>query len=218
MTWNRSNFSPNGILKKIVAGFDTSSFPVENVSWYDAIEFCNRLSESDELSPCIRLANVKRGENGSIESADVTAVAGTGYRLLTEAEWEYSCRAGTATRFNFGSDISFREANVSDIFGGVSETTKPKLGPTKVGTYHANAMGLYDMHGNVCEWCLDMYLEDHESLGETDPINVTNGTQRICRGGSWLGTPPLDARSAARTSFVPTFRNGFIGFRMARRP
>ncbi|MEX1230913.1 MAG: formylglycine-generating enzyme family protein [Planctomycetaceae bacterium] len=143
--------------RRVIATSDR--FPVENVSWYDAVEFCNRLSEKEKHNPYYKLENVRRTD-GWITYADVTITGGTGYRLPTEAEWEYACRAGTTTAFNFGNTCSQQQANVLGGYPAVkpdSRTWNPIRTTKSVGSFEPNAFGLYDMHGNVEEWCFDIY-------------------------------------------------------------
>ena len=160
--------------------------PVENVSWDDAVEFCRKLSELPE------------------EKA-----AGHVYRLPTEAEWEYACRAGTTTKFSFGDDESrFGQHAWFDENSG--EKTHP------VGEKKPNAWGLYDMHGNVSEWCQDWH-GDYPSEPVTDPTGPTTGSLRVNRGGSW-GSVAWSCQSGFREGYYPTNRYSSLGFRVARGP
>ena len=174
---------------KSVAGQDTSRFPVESVSWNDAVEFCKKLSEKD----------------------------GVTYRLPTEAEWEYACRAGTTTTFHFGSMLNGDKANVNGSNPYGTATKGPFLQrTTTVGLYPKNAFGLFDMHGNVWEWCEDVYDEKayaSRSGTTTDP-KVTSGSEyRVLRGGSWFNGSRY-TRSASRSRYSPDDRNGVDGFRV----
>jgi formylglycine-generating enzyme required for sulfatase activity len=186
------------IMKENPGNFKGKQLPVESVSWYNAILFCNKLSQSRGLIPAYRI-------EGTAVMWDKSA---NGYRLPTEAEWEYACRAGTNTPFNTGIDITADQANFNDNQGSFLEMTAP------VGSYPANAWGLYDMHGNVFEWCWDWhgyYVRDEQ----TDPTGPVSGSFRIIRGGSWVnGGETL--RSACRGIFISGDGNERIGFRLAR--
>lgn len=190
---NPSRFSPEGGGKKTVAGLKTDWFPVESVSQEDAVEFCRQLSALPE------------------EKA-----AGRVYRLPTEAEWEYACRAGTTSPFHFGSRLNGQEANCDGGFPYGTTSRGPFLQrPTTVGSYAPNAFGLYDMHGNVCEWCSDWYdAEYYESSPESDPQGPSEATGGVIRGGGWSYNAGY-CRSALRSGSVPTLRSNFLGFRVA---
>jgi formylglycine-generating enzyme required for sulfatase activity len=175
---------------------DTREFPVENVSWDDAIEFCDRLSEREGLTPYDR--------PGAGEPSD-----GDGYRLPTEAEWEYACRAGTATKYSSGDDVA-RLDEFAWHAGNSSSTAQP------VGCKDPNAFGLHDMHGNVWEWCADWYeVGYHRDSLLVDPISSSRTSNRVARGGSWYSIPSY-CRSANRDRFAPGDRNDHLGFRVAR--
>ncbi|MBX7168107.1 MAG: SUMF1/EgtB/PvdO family nonheme iron enzyme [Pirellulales bacterium] len=133
---------------------------------------------------------------------------GPDYRLPTEAEWEYACRAGTTTPFHFGQELQNSRANYrSDDFKGHT---------TPVGSYEPNALELWDMHGNVCEWCSDWYGENYYSESPAhDPTGPSSGRSRVLRGGSWFDDAG-SCRSAIRDGFMPDDRIGIMGFRVAR--
>ena len=186
--------------------FQGPNLPVENVSWFDAIEFCNRLSIREGLRPAYTI-------DGTQVSWDRNA---NGYRLPTEAEWEFSSRAGTTTPFSTGADITSDEANfngnhpyiVDNPPGVYRGTTVP------VGSFAPNAFGLYDMHGNVGEWCWDWNVV-YSAREETNPSGPATGFYRVFRGGSW--NHPADfLRSARRGGNLPNTRVFFLGFRLAR--
>jgi formylglycine-generating enzyme required for sulfatase activity len=170
----------------------TADFPAVCVSWDDAMAFCKKLSER----PAER-------------------EAGRSYRLPTEAEWEYACRGGPGAKvqpYHFGETISARQANFNGRFGGADDG--PNLGRiTKVGSYPPNALGLFDMHGNVWEWCLDLYEEDYyRDSPRKDPQGPDHGGMYVLRGGSCYN-PGTATRSANR------YRNwssayGDAGFRV----
>jgi len=179
--------------------------PVNNVSWFDAVAFCNLLSEREGLTPCYLIV-----ENG-IDKIDViwNRDAG-GYRLLTEAEWEYACRATSSTRWSFGDDE--KELGEHAWFVGNSAGQ-----PLPVGRKKPNAWGLHDMHGNVWEWCWD-WLGPYSRAAAKDPKGgPPDGAGRMSRGGSFA-LPPWDLRSACRNGTEPGGRYSDIGFRCARSP
>jgi len=211
---NPSYLSRTGGGKNQIAGLDAGRLPVESVSWFDCVEFCNALSAKENLSPCYRLTNIQR-KDGSISFADVSLLNGTGYRLPTEAEWEYACRAGTTTPFHFGGANNGREANINGDFPYGTTTKGPALErTTTVGSYPPNAFGLHDMHGNVWEWCQDYYdAKYYAQRVETDPQGPSSGTLRVLRGGSW-GGHPWYSRSANRNGNTPDDRSFNLGFRV----
>jgi len=127
-----------------------------------------------------------------------------GFRLPTEAEWEYGCRAGTTTAYSFGNKITPKDANYDD-----SKIDKP----LEVGSYKPNAFGLYDMHGNVGEWCEDWHGD--YPFAATDPKGPTEGEYRVVRGGSFY-LNESGARSSNQNVFTPTYRLFTFGFRLAR--
>ena len=176
-----------------------SDCPVEMVSWYDALAYANALSEEHNLDPCFTID----GTNVTISATTIYDCSG--YRLPTAAEWEYSARAGTRTAFYNG------ERTLDDIawYGGNSNRrTHP------VAQLEANSWGVYDMSGNVWEWCWDRY-GSYESSSITDPIGANSGSNRVLRGGSWFNSAS-GIRSAARNSNDPTNRNRYRGFRLFR--
>ena len=127
------------------------------------------------------------------------------YRLPTEAEWEYVCRAGTTTPFGVGMTLPPDAANTAP--GGINATMPVK-------SFAANPWGLYDMHGNVWEWCSDWYGAEYYSVSPVvDPTGPRENRRRVARGGSW-DTPPADCRCASRGNFPPETRSPMIGFRI----
>jgi len=166
--------------------FKGDNRPVERVNWFDAMEFCARLS----------------------------AHTGQPYTLPSEAHWEYACRAGTSTPFNFGYTITTDLANFhSGPQGDYREET------TEVDSFPPNGFGLYDMHGNVLEWCLDHWHESYEGAPADGSAWVTEGDsdRRMLRGGSWFYNP-RHCRCAARSDSNPDFRSFNIGFRVVSVP
>jgi len=174
----------------------SDDLPVENVSWDDAIAFCNKLSEREGLKPYYQLGT------GAPSGGD-------GYRLPTEAEWEYACRGGNTTRYSFGDDAT-RLAEFGWYQGNSDRKTHP------VGQKGPNAWGLYDMHGNVWEWCGDGYKTSYyKESPPTDPSGASQAALRVLRGGSWSSRPRF-ARSALRYGYTPALRRDDVGFRVAR--
>ena len=194
MGTNPSAFSRHGMFEERVKGLDTSDCPVEKVSWIDAQAFCTKLSAMN-------------GEQA----------AGRRYRLPTEAEWEYACRAGTKTKFHFGDLLNGDKANVNGQYPEGTTTKGPYLGRTaSVGRYGVNAFGLYDMHGNVWEWCEDAYDERAYSKRSgltADPLVTSGSEYRMLRGGSWNYYSGV-ARSADRFWLSPGDRSVSNGFRV----
>jgi formylglycine-generating enzyme required for sulfatase activity len=174
--------------------------PMENVAWRQAVEFCKRLSAMDDE---------KR--------------AGRKYRLPTEAEWEYACRAGTTTPFHYGDALSSKQANFNGLFPyGGAEKGIYRRQTMKVGSFAPNAFGLYDMHGNVAEWCSDYYDKDYyRHSPREDPQGPAQGVlptdykdfYRVVRGGSWLDEGRA-CRSAYRYRAMPSDGYHMIGFRV----
>ena len=167
--------------------FEQEDNPVELVSWNDAVKFCKRLSEKE----------------------------GRTYRLPTEAEWEYACRAATTTPFYTGETINTTRANYAGKYAygnGTKGVDRKK--PISVGSFPPNAFGLHDMHGNVWAWCQDWYGKDYYSTSPAaDPQGPSTGVFRVFRGGSWAFNPG-GCRSAYRRWGTPEYRSSDSGFRI----
>ncbi|NJO78427.1 MAG: formylglycine-generating enzyme family protein [Cyanobacteria bacterium RM1_2_2] len=170
------------------ASFKGENHPVEGVSWHDAAEFCTKLSRQ----------------------------TGRTYRLPSEAEWEYACRAGTTTPFYFGETITSALANYNASYIYQSEPKgEYRQQTTEVGKFSPNAFGLYDMHGNVWEWCQDHWHNNYQGAPNDGRAWLSEDKEapRLLRGGSWFFNP-RDCRSATRVSNVAGFRNLTCGFRV----
>ncbi|MEM9567871.1 MAG: formylglycine-generating enzyme family protein, partial [Cyanobacteria bacterium P01_E01_bin.34] len=171
------------------SNFKGANRPVERVSWDDAQEFCRRLSQ----------------------------MTGQTYRLPSEAEWEYACRAGTETEFHFGDTLSPELANYrTSLSYNNGPTGQYREETTDVGSFPANEFGLHDMHGNVDEWCEDDWRDDFWSgeMGDARAwVDLENSRVKVLRGGSWYGDPVI-CRSASRLNFYRVFRYDYIGFRV----
>jgi len=162
------------------------NYAASYVSWNDAVAYCEKLSDEESVT----------------------------YRLPTEAEWEYACRAGTETRWSFGND--------EKVLGDYAWYDKNAAGIVReeyahqVGLKKPNGFGLYNMHGNVCEWCHDYYEEDYDKQSsEKDPTGPTSGSSRVLRGGSWYYNSRV-SRSASRFWNVADVRFYIFGFRLVR--
>ena len=168
--------------------YKMQNYPVHKVSWNDAVEFCRRLSEKENKT----------------------------YRLPTEAQWEYACRAGTTTPFYTGETISTDQANYDGryVYGNGS-SGRPRHKPKPVGSFSANGFGLYDMHGNVNEWCQDWYGKDYYATSPiSNPQGPSSGKDRVMRGGSY-GFYPRFCRSAERGWLTPDVSVSSVnGFRI----
>ena len=167
------------------ARFQGANLPEDSVSWFQAVKFCDTLSNRDAAA----------------------------YRLPTEAEWEFACRAGTTTPFSFGDSISPDDANYNgNVHYGNGAGSQFRVATTPVDTFKPNPWGLYDMHGNVWQWCGDWYAQ-YPDGDASDPAGPAQGAVRVVRGGSWADVPRF-LRSACRETTPPDKAAIHIGFRV----
>ncbi len=180
--------------------------PVESVTWLQAVTFCNSLSEREGLPSVYAFEE---------EQWSVVDLHNGGYRLPTEAEWEYACRAGTVSRYWQGELLTSKDANF-DARKPLPDTPRASSPgePVPVGSYPPNPWGLFDMHGNVAEWCWDYYAEDYPESA-TDPVGPPSGAMRVYRGGSWFNSA-LFCRTATRNRLPEDAQRDFVGFRVVR--
>ncbi|MEL6383541.1 MAG: formylglycine-generating enzyme family protein [Cyanobacteria bacterium J06626_18] len=176
-------------LNSVPSHFQDSNRPVESISWLDAMEFCDRLSQQ----------------------------TGRQYQLPSEAQWEYACRAGTQTPFNTGATITSQLADYIGTYTYQAENSGTyRQATVPVGQFPPNAFGLYDMHGNVWEWCADSWHPTYRNAPMDGKawVEAQRSPMRTIRGGSWLDAP-VKIRSASRSGYLETGLNRTIGFRVS---
>ncbi len=210
------------VMGKNPSYFKGANLPAENMTWFDAIAYCNALSAQNHLAPAYTVSG--DAKNGT---ATVTWNRNAnGYRLLTEAEWEYACRAGSATRYSFGDQVHSDYANFEGTYPYSIEDnyvhhTDPTVRPGRalhktvdVASYKPNAFGLYNMHGNVSEWCFDYYAP-YDTKNTVNPTGSAAGHLRVNRGGGFNDFGK-HLRSCYRSATNPIDADENLGFRICR--
>ena len=195
--------------------------PVENLTWFDVLEFCNKLSALEGLTPVYEIANRKPAEGYPINNVDVTVDwSANGYRMPTEAEWEYAAKGGDGMGPYFiyaGSndpEAVAWYANLAKTAEGLTTSASAYV-PHPVGLKAPNALGIYDLSGNVYEWCWDWFGE-YPAAAQTNPKGPPDGDNRVRRGGCPNRMGESIIRVAFRDSYSPIYINGQTGFRVVR--
>jgi formylglycine-generating enzyme required for sulfatase activity len=205
------------------AYFDSGkAWPVEDVNWYDAAWFCNKLSMLSGLDTVYTYSGIYQGSGYDTLTSVAINYSKNGYRLPTEAEYEYANRAGTTTDYYWGRN--YPPTTHADTFAIDSNAVwyyNPPTGTQLVATKKPNAWGLYDMSGNLWEWCNDWY-GSYSATSQTNPTGAASGSYRVLRGGSWYGGDARVLCAAFRSGYVypvsASLLYGDVGFRIVCGP
>ena len=203
-----------GIGREPASGEVQSRRPVERVSWYEALVFCNRLSVIEGLNPAYRINDSTNPDNWGLVPTNSNSTwnavtilnSTTGYRLPTEAQWEYAAKGGTQGAYTYSGS--------NDPNAVAWYTSNSGSRTHEVGLKQANSFGLHDMTGNVWEWCWDWW-GNYTSTAKTDPVGASSGSYRVNRGGAW-GNSALFLPSVYRRSRGMSIRGNSVGFRVVR--
>jgi len=202
-----TGYNPSEFISQDEAG----SYPVENITWFDAVEFCNRLSGQEGLKPVYAITGRKPAAGYPVEDAQVTADwKANGYRLPSEAEWEYAAKGGNG----MGPYYVYSGSNDAGSVAWYNDSPQCAAISHPVGKKKPNGLGIYDMSGNVWEWCWDWY-DEYTNTSVTNPKGPSSGPGRVIRGGSWSFSDTV-IRIAYRNFFMPAMSQGLLGIRLVR--
>ncbi len=211
--------SPGDMGSEDYGGAQDESHPVTNIEWYDSLLWCNALSEMEGRTPCYHTSAARSTvyRSGRLDpQSDWVDWSADGYRLPTEAEWEYGARGGIEGKaYGWGNDFPVCRQGASNG-AQFNDSECNAIGTSSAGSYSENGYGLYDTAGNVWEWCWDRYsITYYDSSPTADPRGPSEGTSRVARGGSW-GSNADALRSANRYYFKPDYGASDLGFRVVR--